>query len=125
MRTVIQPADLPPANSTYSQAIRTEGLVFVSGQIGTDPKTGSLVDEDIAAQARQALENTAAILKSAGSSIENVVSATLFLTVFEDLPKVNQVYAVYFPANGPAKTSCGVSQLYGGAKFEIQVIATI
>ena len=56
MRTVIQPADLPPANATYSQAIRTDGLVFVSGQIGTDPKTRRLVDDNIAAQARQALD---------------------------------------------------------------------
>jgi 2-iminobutanoate/2-iminopropanoate deaminase len=123
MRNVIQPADLPSVNPTYSQAIQTAGFIFVSGQIGIDPKTGRLVDEDIAAQARQALDNTAAILKAAGSSMENVVSATLYLTEFDALARVNQIYALYFPQNGPAKTSCGVGQLYGGAKFEIQVIA--
>ncbi len=116
---------MPPANSTYSQAIKTAGLIFVSGQIGTDPETGRLADDDIATQARQALDNTAAILEAAGSSMEKVVSTTLFLTEFDELPKVNQIYARYFPVNGPAKTSCGVTQLYGGAKFEIQVIAIV
>jgi 2-iminobutanoate/2-iminopropanoate deaminase len=124
MRTVIQPADMPAANPTYSQAIQSGGFIFFSGQIGTDPKTGRLVADDIAAQARQALDNTAAILKAAGSPMENVVSASLFLTEFDQLSQVNRVYEQYFPANGPAKMSCGVSQLYGGAKFEIQVIAT-
>lgn len=84
-----------------------------------------MADDDIATQARQALDNTAAILEAAGSSMEKVVSTTLFLTEFDELPKVNQIYARYFPVNGPAKTSCGVTQLYGGAKFEIQVIAIV
>jgi 2-iminobutanoate/2-iminopropanoate deaminase len=123
MRTVIQPPGMHAANATYSQAIQALGLLFVSGQIGTDPATGRVVHDDIAEQARQALDNTEAILKSAGSSLEKVVSANLFLTEFDQLAKVNQVYARYFPANGPAKLACGVTQLYGGAKFEIQVIA--
>ena len=114
---------MPPANSTYSQAIQTQGLIFVSGQIGTDPKTGRLVDDDIAEQARQALDNTEAILKAAGSSLEKVVSASLYLTEFDQLAHVNQVYARYFPVSGPVKMACGVTELYGGAKFEIQVIA--
>jgi 2-iminobutanoate/2-iminopropanoate deaminase len=98
-------------------------LVFVAGQIGIDPATGKLISSDIAEQARQAIENTATILKAAGSSLENVVSTTLYLTEFEQLGKVNAVYAKYFPLAGPAKLSCGVSALYGGAKFEIQAIA--
>jgi 2-iminobutanoate/2-iminopropanoate deaminase len=125
VRNVIQPADMPTANPTYSQAIRAGGFVFVSGQIGIDPATGRLVDDDISVQARQALDNTAAILKAAGSSMDQVVSATLYLTEFDELPRVNQVYAQYYPKNGPAKTSCGVIRLYGGAKFEIQVIALV
>jgi 2-iminobutanoate/2-iminopropanoate deaminase len=123
MRTVINPPGMPAANSTYSQAIRANGFVFVSGQIGSDPKTGRLVGEDIAEQARQALDNTEAILKSAGSSLQNVISVSLYLTEFDQLARVNQVYSRYFPAEGPAKFACGVSQLYAGAKFEIQVIA--
>src|SRR6266849_9901962 len=103
MRNVIQPADMPSANPTYSQAIQTAGFIFVSGQIGIDPATGRLVDDDISVQARQALDNTAAILKAAGSSMEQVVSANLYLTEFDELSRVNQVYGQYFPKNGPAK----------------------
>lgn len=123
MRTIIQPPGMHAANATYSQAILALGFLFVSGQIGTDPKTGLLVDDDIAEQARQALENTAAILAAAGSSLEKVVSASLYLTDFSELARVNKIYAAYFPVGGPAKMACGVTQLYGGAKFEIQVIA--
>jgi 2-iminobutanoate/2-iminopropanoate deaminase len=122
-REVINPQELPSVNPTYSQAIKANGLVFVAGQIGIDPATGKLISSDIAEQACQAIENTATILKAAGSSLENVVSTTLYLTEFEQLGKVNAVYAKYFPQAGPAKLSCGVSALYGGAKFEIQAIA--
>jgi 2-iminobutanoate/2-iminopropanoate deaminase len=114
---------MPAANSTYSQAIRANGFVFVAGQIGTVPGTGKLISDDIAEQARQALQNTAAILEAAGSSLSKVVSSSLFLTEFDQLSRVNAVYGTYFPQDGPAKFSCGVASLYGGAKFEIQVIA--
>jgi 2-iminobutanoate/2-iminopropanoate deaminase len=123
MRTVIQPPDLPAVNATYSQAIRAGGFVFVSGQTGVDPKTGQLASDDIAGQARQALDNTGAILHAAGSSLEKVVSVNLYLTDYSALARVNEVYASYFPVSGPAKMSCGVSELYGGAKVEIQAIA--
>src|ERR1700677_2830233 len=122
-RIPIQPPELPAANSTYSQAIQAGGLVFVSGQVGVDPKTGRLVSDDIAEQAKQAMENLVAILRAAGSSLDKVVSTNLYLTEYGDLARVNQVYGSYFPENGPAKTSCGVTALYGGAKFEIQAIA--
>jgi 2-iminobutanoate/2-iminopropanoate deaminase len=122
-RDVINPPGLPAANPTYSQAIRTNGFVFVAGQIGTVPGTGKLVSDDIAEQARQALENTATILDAAGSSLAKVVSSSLFLTEFDQLSRVNAVYAKYFPQEGPAKLSCGVTALYGGTKFEIQVTA--
>ena len=122
-REVVNPQELPAVNATYSQAIKANGLVFVAGQIGIGPVTGKLISDDIAQQARQAILNTATILKAAGSSLENVVSTTLYLTEFDQLGKVNSVYAEYFPQAGPAKLACGVSALYGGAKFEIQAIA--
>ena len=103
-REVINPPELPAVNPTYSQAIRANGFVYVAGQ---------------------AIENTATVLRAAGSSLENVVSTTLYLTEFDQLGKVNAVYAEYFPKAGPAKLSCGVSALYGGAKFEIQAIAVM
>jgi 2-iminobutanoate/2-iminopropanoate deaminase len=122
-RETINPPGMPAANSTYSQAIRANGFIFVAGQIGTVPGTGKLISDDITEQARQALQNTATILEAAGSSLSNVVSSSLYLTEFDQLSRVNAVYATYFPKGGPAKFSCGVASLYGGAKFEIQVIA--
>jgi 2-iminobutanoate/2-iminopropanoate deaminase len=122
-RIAIQPPELPAANSTYSQAIQAGGLVFISGQLGVNPKTGRLASDDIAEQAKQAMENLAAILRAAGSSLDKVVSTNIYLTDYGALSRVNQIYGEYFPENGPAKTSCGVTALYGGAKFEIQAIA--
>jgi 2-iminobutanoate/2-iminopropanoate deaminase len=95
----------------------------VAGQIGTVPNTGKLVSDDIAEQARQALQNTATVLEAAGSSLSKVVTSSLFLTEFDQLSRVNAVYSKYFPKEGPAKFACGVAALYGGAKFEIQVVA--
>jgi len=122
-REVVNPHDFPALNATYSQAIKANGMVFVAGQIGVDPQTGKLIGPDIAEQARQAMENVAMILKAAGSSLANVASTTLYLTEFDQLARVNAVYAEYFPQAGPAKLACGVNALYGGAKFEIQAIA--
>jgi 2-iminobutanoate/2-iminopropanoate deaminase len=76
-REVINPQELPTVNPTYSQAIKANGMIFVAGQIGIDPATGKLISSDIAEQTRQAIENTATILKAAGSSLANVVSPPL------------------------------------------------
>lgn len=86
-REVIQPQSLPAVNPTYSQAIRSNGFVFVAGQIGIDPVTGKLVGDDITEQARQTLENIVTILDAAGSSLERVVSASLYLTEFHELAR--------------------------------------
>ena len=122
-REVINPAALPAVNSTYSQAIKANGFVFVAGQIGTVPSTGRFTSDDIADQTRQALDNTAAILEAAGSSLQKVVQSSLYLTEFEELARVNKVYAKYFPDAGPAKMACGISKLYGGAKVDVVVTA--
>jgi 2-iminobutanoate/2-iminopropanoate deaminase len=123
MRVAINPPGLPAVISTYSQAIQAGGFVFVSGQTGINPSTGLLVSDDIAEQAAQAMENLAAILRAAGSSLEKVVSVNIYLTEYNALSRVNLVYGAYFLENLPVKMSCGVTELYGGAKFEIQVIA--
>jgi len=123
IRDVVNPPGLPAVNSTYSQGIKANGLIFVAGQIGIDPQTGKLIGPDVAEQARRAIESVETVLKAAGSSLAKVVSTTLYLTEFDHLARVNAVYAEYFPQAGPAKLACGVTALYGGAKFEIQAIA--
>ena len=122
-RKIVNPPELPPLNSTYSQAIIANGFVFVAGQIGLDPATGELASDDIAEQTRQALENTVSVLMAAGSSLEKVVSVSLYLTEFDQLSRVNAIYGQYFRQNGPAKFACGVAQLYGRAKVEVQMVA--
>jgi len=122
-RDVVNPPELPAVNATYSQAIKANGFLFVAGQIRVNAATGKLVSSDISEQTRQAIENIATILKAAGSSFEKTVSVNLYLTEFDQLAKVNAVYAEYFPQAGPAKLSCGVNALYGGAQIKIQVIA--
>ena len=122
---VVNPPKLPAVNPTYSQAIIANGFIFVAGQIGIDPATGKVVSDDIAEQTRQVLDNIVTILKAAHSTLDRVVSTSLFLTEFDQLGRVNAVYAKYFKQHGPAKFSCGVTQLYGGAKIEIQAIAVV
>ena len=122
-REIVNPSRLPAVNPTYSQAIKANGFVFVAGVIGIDPATGRLISEGIEEQTKQTLENIVDILSAAGSSMEKVVSTSLYLTDFDQLNQVNAIYARYFKENGPAKLSCGVSALYGGAKVEIQAIA--
>jgi 2-iminobutanoate/2-iminopropanoate deaminase len=113
----------PPNNGTYSQATRCAGLIFVSGQLGVDPATGQLASGGLAAETRQALDNIAAILTAAGSSLERVARVNIYLTRFDLLPQMNEVYAGYFPRHKPAKTSVEVARLDRGAMIEIEVIA--
>jgi len=120
-RKIVDCAQLPALNSTYSQAIHANGFVFISGQIGIDPSTGKLISDDIGEQTRQTLDNISTILKAAGTSLSRIVSVSLYLTEFDQLSRVNAVYTDYFGKEGPTKFSCGVSQLYTGAKIEIVV----
>ena len=114
----------PPNNSTYSQATRDGRWIFVSGQLGIDPLTKELAPGGLAAQTRQALENVSAILVAAGSSLGGVARVNIYLTRFELLPEMNEVYRQYFAAHQPAKTTVEVSRLDRGAMIEIEVIAS-
>jgi 2-iminobutanoate/2-iminopropanoate deaminase len=98
------------------------GLLFVSGQLGIDPKTRALVDGGIREQTRQALDNVAAILAEAGSSLDRVAKVNIFITDFSLLPAMNEVYAGYFP-HRPAKTTVEITGLDKGAMIEIEVVA--
>ena len=123
MREVIATDKAPKAIGPYSQAIRANGLVFVSGQIRFDPETAAIVNGGIAAQTDRALRNVAAILTAAGSSMDKVVPCTVFLTNMSDFSSMNEVYATFFPEDPPARTTVAVAQLPKDALIEIQVTA--
>jgi 2-iminobutanoate/2-iminopropanoate deaminase len=107
----------------YSQAIRANGFIFVAGEKGIDPRTNAIVPGGIAAETRQTLENIRNILESAGSGMDRVVATTVYLTDIGDFAVMNQVYAEYFVANPPGRTTVGVSSLPAGAQVEITVTA--
>ena len=127
MREAIATQSAPQAIGPYSQAIKANGLVFTSGQVALDPQTGKLVQGDIAAQTEQALKNIAAILKAAGSAMNKVVRATVFLKDMNHFAAMNEVYARHFAgADGqtpPSRSTVEVARLPKDALVEIDVIA--
>lgn len=119
----IETNSAPAAIGPYSQAISTGELVFTAGQIPLDPATMQIVDGDIEAQTSRVLKNLEAVLKAAGSSLQQVVKTTIFLKSMSDFPKVNAVYAEYFRATPPARSTVAVAELPLGAHVEIEAIA--
>ena len=115
----------PKAIGPYEQAIRINGFVFTAGQIPIDPKTGNLVEGGIAAETRQVLENLKAVLEAAGSSLDRVVKATVFLKNMAEFPLMNEVYAEYFGNSKPARSTVAVAELPRGALVEIDLIAVV
>jgi 2-iminobutanoate/2-iminopropanoate deaminase len=115
----------PQAIGPYSQAIRAGGFLFVSGQIPLDPASGTLVEGDIAVQARRVLDNVGGILAAAGLSFEHVVNTTVFLTDMGDFAAMNAVYATYVPTPPPARSTVQVSRLPRDVRIEIDVIAHV
>jgi 2-iminobutanoate/2-iminopropanoate deaminase len=123
MRDVISTVEAPRAIGPYSQAIRANGFIFVSGQVAIDPSTQQVVSGDAAAQTERILKNVSAILKAAGSCVERVVRSTVFLKNMGDFAAMNEVYAKYFAANAPARSTVEVSRLPKDVLVEIDVIA--
>ena len=123
MRDVISTVEAPRAIGPYSQAIRANGFIFVSGQVAIDPSTQQVVSGDAAAQTERILKNVSAILKAAGSCVERVVRSTVFLKNMGDFAAMNDVYAKYFAANAPARSTVEVSRLPKDVLVEIDVIA--
>ena len=123
MKKVISTANAPQAIGPYSQAIEAGGFIFVSGQIPLIPATGELVEGSVEVQTARVLENLKAILEAAGSSLENVVKTTVYITNMDDFAKVNGIYGQYFQENPPARVCVEVSKLPKGALVEIDVIA--
>jgi 2-iminobutanoate/2-iminopropanoate deaminase len=123
MREVIATNDGPKAIGPYSQAIKANGFVFVSGQVAIDPATQQVISGDIAAQTDRVIQNLSGILKAAGSSLEKVVRSTVFLKNMGDFGAMNEVYGKYFTSAPPARATVEVSRLPKDVAVEIDVIA--
>jgi 2-iminobutanoate/2-iminopropanoate deaminase len=124
-RRAVESAEAPKAIGPYSQAIIANGFVYTAGQIGTDPKTGALVEGGIVEQTTQALKNIDAVLKASGSSMEDVVKTTVFLSDINDFAKMNEVYATRFKQPYPARSTVQVARLPRDAKIEIETVAVV
>jgi 2-iminobutanoate/2-iminopropanoate deaminase len=123
MKKIISTSEAPAAIGPYSQAVRSGRFLFCSGQIPLDPKSGQIISGDIAAQTRRVLDNIAAVLRSDGLTLDNVIKTTVFLTDLGDFQTVNEIYGSYFKQDPPARSTVQVAALPKGAKVEIEVIA--
>jgi len=123
MRDVISTPDAPKAIGPYSQGIRANGFIFVSGQVAIDPATQHVITGDIAAQTARVIQNISEILEAAGSGLGKVVRTTVFLKNMGDFTAMNEVYGKYFSASPPARSTVEVSRLPKDVLVEIDVIA--
>lgn len=123
MREVISTPNAPQAIGPYSQAIKANGFVFVSGQVAIDPATQKVLEGDVAAQTERVLQNLTAILQAAGSALEKVVRCTVFLKNMGDFAAMNEIYGRYFTASPPARSTVEVARLPKDVLVEIDVIA--
>jgi 2-iminobutanoate/2-iminopropanoate deaminase len=123
-RETVQTSSAPQAIGPYSQAIKVNGIVYTAGQIPIDPATGNFVAGGIREQTRQVLQNLQAVLQSAGSSLQSVVKATVFLKDMSDFTAMNEVYGEFLGSIKPARSTVAVAELPRGALVEIDLIAT-
>jgi 2-iminobutanoate/2-iminopropanoate deaminase len=125
MRDAISAAGAPAAIGPYSAGVRSGNMLFLSGSIPLDPATGQVVPGDISAQATRVMENIAALLSSAGASFAQVVKTTVFLADMSEFTAMNEVYARYFTAPFPARSTVQVSRLPRDVRLEIEVVAVL
>ncbi len=125
MREVISTPNAPAAIGPYSQAIRANGFLFISGQIPVNPANQQLVEGGVAAQTEQVLHNLEAILKEAGSSLDKVVRTGVFLKDMGEFSAMNDVYERFFPQNAPARSTVEVARLPKDVRVEIDAIALV
>jgi 2-iminobutanoate/2-iminopropanoate deaminase len=123
MKDVVFTPRGPKPIGPYSQAVRANGFLFISGQVGFDPQTGEFVGNDVRSQTERVLENLKAILEAAGVTLNHVVKTTVFLKDMNDFPSMNEVYAKYFIATPPARSTVQAARLPKDALVEIDVIA--
>jgi len=125
MKKTVSTARAPKAIGPYSQAIVHNGLAFLSGQIPLDPETNQLVEGDIAVQTQRVLDNLKAVLEASGASLGSVLKTTVFLKDMSEFPKMNEVYARYFPDHPPARSTVEVARLPRDVRVEIDAIAVV
>ena len=123
MKKVIKTSNAPAAIGPYSQAIEINGMLFISGQIPVNPANGEIKGNTTKEQTRQVIENIKAVLSGAGYTIDDIVKTTCYLTDMNDFPEMNEVYALYFKENPPARATVGVNKLPKGVMVEIDAIA--
>ena len=124
-KKVVQTEKAPKAIGPYSQAIRTDAMVFTAGQIALDPATMELIPGGVEEQTRQVLTNLSHVLEAAGSSLGHVVKTTVFLKDMADFPKMNAVYSEFFAENPPARSTIAVAGLPKGGLVEIEAVALL
>jgi 2-iminobutanoate/2-iminopropanoate deaminase len=122
-KEIVSTDQAPAAIGPYSQAVKWGGLVFVSGQIPLDPASGALVGDDVETQTRQVLKNLGAVLAAAGSSLEKVIKATVFMKDLSQFVPMNEVYASFFETSPPARAAVEVSRLPKDVLVEIEAVA--
>jgi 2-iminobutanoate/2-iminopropanoate deaminase len=124
-KEIIKTDKAPVPIAPYSQGIKANGFLFVSGQIGLVPSTRKLVEGGVEAEAVQIMENIRAVLTAGGARMEDIVSTTIYLKNMDDFAKMNEIYGKYFTDNFPTRSTVGVSSLAGGANIEITVTALL
>jgi 2-iminobutanoate/2-iminopropanoate deaminase len=124
-KEIVSTENAPGAIGPYSQAVKTAGMVFCSGQIPIDPQTGDFVSADVGEQTEQVLRNLSAVLKAAGTSLDNVVKTTVFLADMNDFTAMNEIYTKYFDENKPARATVQAARLPRDARVEIDCIAIV
>ncbi len=125
MKDVVLTDRGPKPIGPYSQAVKSNGFVFVSGQVALDPKSGEFVGPDVRQQTERVLDNLKAILEASGVSLNHVVKTTVFLKDMNDFAAMNEVYARYFTAAPPARSTVQAARLPKDALVEIDVIASL
>jgi 2-iminobutanoate/2-iminopropanoate deaminase len=125
MRKIVSTEKAPKAIGPYSQAVVSNGVVYLSGQIPNDPATGQLVEGDITAQTERVLQNLKGVLEACGASLDSVLKVSVFLKDMADFPKMNEVYARYFTSNPPARSTVQAAKLPRDVSVEIDAIASV
>jgi 2-iminobutanoate/2-iminopropanoate deaminase len=124
-RETVTAVGAPKAAGPYSHAVKSNGLVFISGQVPIDPSTGQLVEGSPAEQAKRCLENIAVVATAAGAGLEDAVRMTIYTTDMSAFKDINEAYGAFFPENPPARVAIGVAALPMGANVEIDAVLAL